>query len=138
LDADDSSSPDGARAVLAGTCLPGGMDATPGGGIPTLWPQAASTPPPRPRAAMARPRAATARPRAATAPLQLSRPWVLLVTPLRPRLVPLPLRTVRPRLLPVVPGAQPAAPPPQLLSSKHLSLTRMACAHAARMASDSC
>jgi hypothetical protein len=32
LDADDSSSPDGARAVLAGTCLPGGMDATPGGG----------------------------------------------------------------------------------------------------------
>jgi hypothetical protein len=31
LDADDSSSPDGARAVLAGTRLPGGMDATPGG-----------------------------------------------------------------------------------------------------------
>jgi hypothetical protein len=116
LDADDSSSPAGARAVLAGARLPGGMDATPGGHVD------------QPGHRRARLHSSWPVHRGASAQLL---PAPVTSPPLR--LVPLPLRTVRPRLLPAVPGAQPAAPPPRFLSSKHPSSTRMECAHVARM-----
>jgi len=73
LDADDSSSPDGARAVLAGTRLPDGMDAAPRGHTDSLatggLDPTASAPGGHGLALDGHGVLATARPRAATAPL---------------------------------------------------------------------